>query len=77
MPIRLPLSRSSFLNFLRPFDKAQGRLCSGQAVLGADCAQGKPPDFTCVITRRSLEEMELREGLEVYIAFKASAVHVF
>jgi len=36
-----------------------------------------PPDFTCVITRRSLEEMELREGLEVYIAFKASAVHVF
>ena len=36
-----------------------------------------PPDFTCMITRRSLEEMELREGLEVYIAFKASAVHVF
>jgi len=36
-----------------------------------------PPDFTCMITRRSLEEMELREGLEVYIAFKASAVHIF
>jgi len=36
-----------------------------------------PPDFTCAVTRRSLEEMELREGLEVYIAFKASAVHVF
>jgi len=36
-----------------------------------------PPDFTCIITRRSLEEMELQEGLEVYIAFKASAVHVF
>ncbi len=36
-----------------------------------------PPDFTCVITRRSLEEMALREGREVYIAFKASAVHVF
>jgi molybdopterin-binding protein len=36
-----------------------------------------PLDFTCVVTRRSLEEMELREGLEVYIAFKASAVHVF
>jgi molybdate/tungstate transport system ATP-binding protein len=36
-----------------------------------------PPDFICVITRRSLEDMELREGLEVYIAFKASAVHVF
>jgi molybdopterin-binding protein len=36
-----------------------------------------PPDFICVITRRSLEEMELREELEIYIAFKASAVHVF
>jgi len=36
-----------------------------------------PPDFTCIITRRSLEEMELREGLEVYIAFKASAIHIF
>ena len=36
-----------------------------------------PPDFTCMITRRSLQEMELREGLEVYIAFKASAVHIF
>jgi len=36
-----------------------------------------PPDFVCMITRRSLEEMELREGMEVHIAFKASAVHVF
>ncbi len=36
-----------------------------------------PPDFTCVITRTSLEEMALAEGSEVYIAFKASAVHVF
>jgi molybdopterin-binding protein len=36
-----------------------------------------PPAFTCAITRTSLEEMELREGSEVYIAFKASAVHVF
>jgi len=36
-----------------------------------------PPDFICLITRRSLEEMGLREGVEVHIAFKASAVHVF
>nr|MBC8252858.1 TOBE domain-containing protein [Ardenticatenia bacterium] len=36
-----------------------------------------PPDFICIATRRSLEEMELKEGMEVYIAFKASAVHVF
>jgi molybdopterin-binding protein len=36
-----------------------------------------PPDFTCVITRRSMEEMELRIDKEVYIAFKASATHVF
>jgi len=36
-----------------------------------------PPDFVCIITRRSLEEMELKEGMWVHIAFKASAVHVF
>ena len=36
-----------------------------------------PPDFVCLITRRSLEEMGLEEGQEVNIAFKASAVHVF
>jgi len=36
-----------------------------------------PPELTCAITRRSLKEMELREGLEIYVAFKATAVHVF
>ncbi|HEY73396.1 MAG TPA: ATP-binding cassette domain-containing protein [Thermoflexia bacterium] len=36
-----------------------------------------PSEFTCVITRRSLEEMALRKGLEINIAFKASAVHIF
>jgi len=40
-------------------------------------AQGKLLDFVCMITRRSLEEMELRGGMRVHIAFKASAVHVF
>lgn len=34
-------------------------------------------DFVCAVTRLSLEEMVLREGEDVYIAFKASAVHVF
>jgi molybdate transport system ATP-binding protein/molybdate/tungstate transport system ATP-binding protein len=36
-----------------------------------------PPDFTCAITRRSLDEMGIRPGMTVYIAFKASAIHVF
>jgi molybdopterin-binding protein len=36
-----------------------------------------PPDLTCVITRRSLDEMALAEDKEVHFAFKASAVHVF
>jgi len=36
-----------------------------------------PPEFTCMITRRSLEEMELEEGMEVHISFKSAAVHVF
>jgi molybdopterin-binding protein len=34
-------------------------------------------DVTCAITRRSMEEMALREGVEACVAFKASAVHVF
>jgi molybdopterin-binding protein len=36
-----------------------------------------PPNFICAITKRSLEEMELNEGQEIHIAFKASAIHVF
>ncbi len=36
-----------------------------------------PPDFVCVVTRRSLDEMGLAEGQKVYITFKASAVHIF
>ncbi|PIU54939.1 MAG: ABC transporter [Chloroflexi bacterium CG07_land_8_20_14_0_80_51_10] len=36
-----------------------------------------PPDFICLVTRRSFEELELKEGGEVYVTFKASAVHVF
>ena len=38
---------------------------------------GVPPDFVCLITRRSFEDMELRQGMRTYITFKASAVHVF
>jgi len=36
-----------------------------------------PPDFICLVTRRSFEEMGLAEGRKVYITFKATAVHVF
>jgi len=36
-----------------------------------------PPDFVCLVTRRSLEEMGLAEGEKVYITFKASAIHIF
>ncbi len=36
-----------------------------------------PPDFICLVTRRSFEEMGLAEGQKVYITFKASAIHVF
>ena len=36
-----------------------------------------PPEFICLVTRRSFEEMELGGGKEVYLTFKASAVHVF
>ncbi len=36
-----------------------------------------PPDFICLITRQSFEELGLREGVKVWITFKASAMHVF
>ena len=36
-----------------------------------------PPDFICLVTRRSFEDMNLVEGKEVYVTFKAAAVHVF
>ena len=36
-----------------------------------------PPDFICLVTRRSFEEMGLAEGQQVYITFKASATHIF
>lgn len=35
-----------------------------------------PPRFTVLITRLSREEMGLEPGMEVYLAFKASAVHL-
>jgi molybdopterin-binding protein len=36
-----------------------------------------PPELSCLVTRHSFEEMELHEGKEVYLTFKASAVHIF
>jgi molybdate transport system ATP-binding protein len=42
-----------------------------------DADPGRSPEFTCVITRTSAEEMKLREEMDVHIVFKASAVHVF
>lgn len=36
-----------------------------------------PLDFVCLVTRRSLDEMDLAGGDEVYVTFKASAIHVF
>ena len=36
-----------------------------------------PPVFVCGVTRYTLEEMALRPGSKVHIAFKPSSVHVF
>jgi len=36
-----------------------------------------PPDFVCLVTRQAQEELNLREGVRVWITFKASAIHVF
>lgn len=34
-------------------------------------------DFICLITRQALDELQLRKGAQVWITFKASAIHVF
>lgn len=36
-----------------------------------------PPDFVCLVTRQAREELNLREGVGVWITFKSTAVHVF
>jgi molybdopterin-binding protein len=36
-----------------------------------------PPDFICLVTRRSFDDMRLAKGQKVYLTFKASAVHIF
>lgn len=36
-----------------------------------------PTELVCMVTRRSFHELNLGEGAEVYITFKASSVHVF
>jgi molybdopterin-binding protein len=36
-----------------------------------------PPGFTCLVTRRSFDELKLGKGVRVWITFKASAVHIF
>jgi molybdate/tungstate transport system ATP-binding protein len=36
-----------------------------------------PPDFICTITRQAFDELKLSKGGEVWITFKAAAVHVF
>jgi len=36
-----------------------------------------PLEFSCLVTRHSFEELDLAEGGEVYVTFKASAVHIF
>jgi ABC-type Fe3+/spermidine/putrescine transport system ATPase subunit len=35
------------------------------------------PNFICLVTRQAFEELKLREGVRVWITFKASAIHVF
>ena len=36
-----------------------------------------PPEFTCLILRRSFKELDLKEGQQVFVTFAASDVNVF
>ncbi|MCX7682713.1 MAG: ATP-binding cassette domain-containing protein [Anaerolineae bacterium] len=80
-PEDIIISREPFRSSVR--NSFPGRITNiadrGSVIYVTVClSEGPAPlELACAITRRSLEEMELREGEEVYIAFKASAVHVF
>jgi molybdopterin-binding protein len=36
-----------------------------------------PPDISCLATRRSVEELRLVKGEQIYAVFKASSIHLF
>ena len=36
-----------------------------------------PPELSCLVTRHSFQELELKEGKRVYITFKATSIHIF
>jgi molybdopterin-binding protein len=36
-----------------------------------------PPELSCLVTRHSFEEMELHEGKQIFLTFKASSIHLF
>ena len=36
-----------------------------------------PPELSSLVTRHSFEEMELKEGKQVFVTFKASSIHLF
>jgi len=36
-----------------------------------------PPEFVCLVTSHSREELGLKEGVRVWLHFKATAVHAF
>ncbi len=36
-----------------------------------------PPELSSLVTRHSYEEMELEEGKQVFVTFKASSIHLF
>jgi molybdopterin-binding protein len=36
-----------------------------------------PPELSSLVTRHSFEEMELKEGKQVFVTFKASSMHLF
>lgn len=36
-----------------------------------------PPELSCLVTRHSFEELELRKGKRIYVTFKATSVHLF
>jgi molybdate transport system ATP-binding protein/molybdate/tungstate transport system ATP-binding protein len=75
-PEEILISKQPFKSSARNSLKGKiARIVNSGATAKITVDAGVP--FNVMITKQSLENMELKEGITAYITFKASAVHIF
>lgn len=81
--IRLSLRPEDILLSKEPVHSTARNMLQGRVTKIVGCGAlvyvtvNVPPDFVCLITRQSYEEMGLHQNIHLYVIFKASTVHVF